>query len=156
MTTSSLNVKWFPVWVVNICGQILCFFIALPLPVIVRTICLFDNFEKLSMLLGFSRDILEGWARVCCAHVLLVYIGIYPWIPHTQDCHVQSRDWYVVDQTLSYLVPYWSKSVWSRSFFCFMDLSDVEILNTEASKFKTGKRNGFVGACGWFRFWRQS
>ena len=49
----------------------LCFsFIAFSL--IVKTICLFDNFEKLSMLLGFSRDILEGWARVCCVHVFLV------------------------------------------------------------------------------------
>ena len=38
-----------------------CFsYIAYPLPVIVKGICLFDNFEKLSMFLGFSRDILEG------------------------------------------------------------------------------------------------
>ena len=49
------------------------FFIALPLSVIVRTICLLDNFEKFSMLLGFWRDVLEGWARVCCIHVFLVY-----------------------------------------------------------------------------------
>ena len=48
------------------------FFIACPLPVIVRRICRFENFEKLSLLLGFSRDILEGWARVCCVHVFLV------------------------------------------------------------------------------------
>ena len=47
-------------------------FIALPLPVIVRTICLFHNFEKLSMSLGFSKDVLEGWARGCCVHVFLV------------------------------------------------------------------------------------
>ena len=52
------------------------FFIALPLPVIVRTICLFDNFEKLSMLLGFSGDLLKGWARICCVHVYLVYLKI--------------------------------------------------------------------------------
>ena len=38
--------------VVNICGQILYFcYIASPLLAIVRTICLFENFEKLSMLL---------------------------------------------------------------------------------------------------------
>ena len=48
------------------------FFIALPLPVVVRTICLFDNFEKFSMLLGFSRYVLEGWERVCCVNVFLV------------------------------------------------------------------------------------
>ena len=59
------------------------FFIALPLPVIVRTICLFDNFEKLSMLLGFSRDVLKGWARVCCRHVFLVYIYI---LSHALPC----------------------------------------------------------------------
>ena len=73
MTTSSLNIKQFPMWVVNIRVQMLCFsYTAYPLPVIVRTICLFDNFEKLSMLLGFSRDILEGWARGCCMRVFLV------------------------------------------------------------------------------------
>ena len=33
------------------------FFIACPLPVIVRRICLFENFEKLSLLLGFLRYI---------------------------------------------------------------------------------------------------
>ena len=49
-----------------------CFsFTALPLAVIVGTICLFDNFEKL-LLRGFARGILEGWARVCCVHVFLV------------------------------------------------------------------------------------
>ena len=53
-------------------------FIAFTLLVIVRTICLFDNFEKLSVLLGFSSDIMEGWARVCCAHVFLVgYLMAY-------------------------------------------------------------------------------
>ena len=52
------------------------FFIAFPLPVIVRTICLFDNFEKLSILFGFSRDILEGWARVCFVHVFLLMCEI--------------------------------------------------------------------------------
>ena len=49
-------------------------YIACPLPVIVRGICLFDNFEKLSMLLGLSRDILAGWARGCCVHVFLVIL----------------------------------------------------------------------------------
>ena len=45
---------------VNLTCQILCFsYTAYPLPVIVWRIYL-DNFEKLSMLLGFSRDILEG------------------------------------------------------------------------------------------------
>ena len=48
------------------------FFIALSLPVVVRTICLVDNFEKFSMLLGFSRYVLERWARVCCVNVFLV------------------------------------------------------------------------------------
>ena len=53
--------------------QILSFlYIAYPLPVLVRGICVFDNFEKLLMLLGLSRDILEGWARGCCVHVFLV------------------------------------------------------------------------------------
>ena len=54
----------------------------------------------------------------------------------TMPC-ASSGDWYVVDQTLGYLGPYRSKSVWSRSFFRFMDLSHVEHsyhLNTEASK----------------------
>ena len=56
MTTIILNMKQVPVWVVNIRVQMFCFsYIAYPLPVIVRRICLFDNFEKLSMLLGFSR-----------------------------------------------------------------------------------------------------
>ena len=51
----------------------MCFsYIAYPLPVIVRGIYLFDNFEKLSMLVGLLRDILEGWARGCCVHVFLV------------------------------------------------------------------------------------
>ena len=73
MTTSSLNIQQFPVWVVNIRVQMLCFSnIAHPLPVIVRKISLFDNFEKLSMLLGFWRDILEGWARGSGVHVFLV------------------------------------------------------------------------------------
>ena len=73
MTTNSLNIKQYPVWVVNICVQTLFFsYIGYPLPVIVRGIYLFDNFEKLSMLLGLSRDILEGWARGCCVHVFLV------------------------------------------------------------------------------------
>ena len=55
-------------------------FIALPLPVIVRMICLFDSFEKfekfekLSMLLGFSRDVLEGWGKVFCVHVFLALL----------------------------------------------------------------------------------
>ena len=48
------------------------FFIVHPLPVIVRRICLFENFEKLTLLLGFLRDKLEGWARGCCVHIFLV------------------------------------------------------------------------------------
>ena len=53
--------------------QMLCFsYTAYPLPVKVCWICFFDNFEKLSMLVGFSRDLLEGWARGCCVHVILV------------------------------------------------------------------------------------
>ena len=65
----------------------LCFsYVVYPLPVIVRRICLFDNFEKLSMLLGFSGDTLEGWARGCCMHVFLVRFRLFlmvlwqPWI----------------------------------------------------------------------------
>ena len=54
----------------------LCFsYVAVPLQIIVKMICLFDNFEKLSMLLGFSRYILEGWAKVCCVHVFLVNLN---------------------------------------------------------------------------------
>ena len=50
-----------------------CFsFTVFSFPLMVRKICLFDNFEKLFTLLVFSRDILEGWARVCCVHVFLV------------------------------------------------------------------------------------
>ena len=48
-----------------------CFpYTAYPLPVTVW-ICVFDNFEQLSMLFGFLREILEGWARGC-VHVFLV------------------------------------------------------------------------------------
>ena len=73
MTANSLNIKQFPVRIVNIRVQMLSFsYIAYRLPVIVRGICLFDNFEKLSMSLGLSEDILAGWARGCCVHVLLV------------------------------------------------------------------------------------
>ena len=130
-------------------------FIALPLPVIVRTICLFDNFEKLSMLLGFSRDVLEGWARVCCVHVFLVYIGIYPWIPVTQEWCVQSRG----------LVCCWPNLTLFRSVLKQIDLISfffplygslrryLHHLNTEASKWlKTGKRNVFLVACSWITF----
>ena len=56
--TSSLNIKSFPDCVVNIRGETLCFvYIALPLLAIARMISIFDNFETLSMLFGFSRDI---------------------------------------------------------------------------------------------------
>ena len=73
MTTDSLNIKQFPVSVVNIHVQMLCFcYIADLLLVIARRTCLFDIFEKLSMLLGFSSDILEWWAKGCCVHVFLV------------------------------------------------------------------------------------
>ena len=43
-----------------------CFFsfTAFPHPVIVMTICLYDNFEKLCTLLGFSRDISEMVGQV--------------------------------------------------------------------------------------------
>ena len=51
----NVNIKQFPVWVVNINVQMYFSYIAYPLPVIVRGVCLFDNFEKLSMLLGLSR-----------------------------------------------------------------------------------------------------
>ena len=65
--------------------QILCFsYTAYPLPVIVCRICLFDNFEKLSMLVGFSRDILKGWARGCCVHVILV-MGMSWWRSYYGD-----------------------------------------------------------------------
>ena len=68
MMTSSLNIKQVPVWFVNISVLMLCIsYIAYPLAVIVRRICLLDNFEKLSTLLGFSRDVLEG-----CVHIFLV------------------------------------------------------------------------------------
>ena len=49
---------------------IIAIIISFPLPVIVKTI--FLTAGKLSMLLGFSRDILEEWARGCCVHVFLV------------------------------------------------------------------------------------
>ena len=39
--------------------------------VVNRTTCLYDNFEKLSILLEFSIDILEGWVRICCLHLIL-------------------------------------------------------------------------------------
>ena len=48
------------------------FLIIFTFPVTVRTICLFDNFEKLSILIEFSRDRLKVWARGCCARVFLV------------------------------------------------------------------------------------
>ena len=60
---------------------------------------------------------------------------------------------------LGYLGPYWSKTTWSRPFFpLYGSLRRcLHHLNTEASKwFKTGKRNGSLGACGWFHFWRPS
>ena len=87
MTTNSLNIKQFPVWVVNIRVQMLCFsYTAYPLPVRVRGIHLFGNFEKLSILLEFSSDILEGWARDCCAHVFLVFLFL-----NTQYWTVQKK-----------------------------------------------------------------
>ena len=37
----------------------------------------FDNVEKLSIsVFGLSREILEGWASVCCVHVFLVIHNI--------------------------------------------------------------------------------
>ena len=68
MTTNSLNKKQFPVWVVNIRAQMCFSYIAYPLPVIVRGIYLFDNFEKLSMLLGLSRDWKGERGVVACTY----------------------------------------------------------------------------------------
>ena len=45
---------------------------------------MFDNFEKLSMLLRFSKDILERWARGCCMHVFLVWLIVSSFSPHVQ------------------------------------------------------------------------
>ena len=57
---NSLNIKQFPVWVVNSRGQMLCFsYIAYPLPVILRRICLFYNF-------GFLRYF--GWVGKALLH----------------------------------------------------------------------------------------
>ena len=68
--------KCFNIYMLNkICYsvQMLCFsYTAYPLPGIVCRICLFDSFEKLSIVLGILRDILEGWARGYCLHVFLV------------------------------------------------------------------------------------
>ena len=50
------------------------FFIVFSLLAILRTIDLFNSFGKLSMLLRFSRDIIEVWVRVCCVQVFLVNI----------------------------------------------------------------------------------
>ena len=81
MTTSSLSTKQFPVWVVNIRIQMLGFsYIAYPFPVTIMRICLLHNFENLLILLLFWRDVLEGWARVCCVDVFLVYFGYLHWV----------------------------------------------------------------------------
>ena len=63
-----------------ICGQILCgfLFIACPLPVIVRRICIFENFEKLSLCYLDSWEIYwkGGWGVVACMYFYLyVYSG---------------------------------------------------------------------------------
>ena len=68
MTTSSLNIKSCLFLVSNICGQMLFFFYC----IFSSTICLFDNFEKLSTLVVFLRDILEGLWRDFYVHVFLV------------------------------------------------------------------------------------
>ena len=61
MTINSLNINNPQFGLLLIFDEIECgFFIAFTLLVIVRTICLFHSFEKLSILLGFSRDVLEG------------------------------------------------------------------------------------------------
>ena len=65
MTKSCLNIIWVVInlWPNSVCGgrrRVITF----TLPVAVRTICHFDDFEKLTILLQFSRNILEGWARV--------------------------------------------------------------------------------------------
>ena len=49
---------------VCVCGGGVGVVITFTLPVTVRMICRFDDFEKLSILLELSRNILEGWARV--------------------------------------------------------------------------------------------
>ena len=77
MTTSSLNIKQFPVLVVNIRVQMLCFYWIPSSSYDKEDLFFFNNFEKLSMLLGFSRDILDGWVRNCCAHVFLVLLYIH-------------------------------------------------------------------------------
>ena len=83
-----------------------------------------------------------------------IYIGIYSRIPVTQVCCVQSWG----------LVCCWLRSVLKQIdlvlfFFplCGFLASCLHHLNTEASKlFKTGKGNGFLGACNWFHFCRTS
>ena len=67
------------------------FFIGCPLPVIVRRICLFENFEKLSLLLGFLDDILEGWARGCCVHVFLV-LFIKPLMQYSSEFKYATKE----------------------------------------------------------------
>ena len=70
-----------------------CFFfllIAFTLPVIVMTICLFDNFEKLSILIKFFRGTLKVRARGCYVGVFLVlyifvlvfslFISLFIWL----------------------------------------------------------------------------
>ena len=62
------------------------------------------------------------------------------------------RDSYFVDQTLGYLGPYLGKSISSRFFFPCMDSSQVAYIIwilKPVNDFKTGRRNGFLGACGW-------
>ena len=63
-----------------ICGQILCgfLFIACPLPVIVRRICLLENFENLSLLPGFSRDFFgggKGLLHACISSYIYIYLN---------------------------------------------------------------------------------
>ena len=75
---NSLNIKQFPLWVVNIRVQMLCFsYIAYPLPVIVRRICLFDNFEKLSMLLGLKGYIGRVGEGLLHAHSSSTIFDVY-------------------------------------------------------------------------------
>ena len=69
MTTNSLNIKQFPVWVVNIRVQMLCFsYVAYLFPIIVREICLLTILKNYYCYLD-SWEILVGWAKGCCVHV---------------------------------------------------------------------------------------
>ena len=54
-------------------------------------------------------------------------LDIYPRSPVTQECHVEApgTGMLLTKSYLGYLGPYEGKSVWSRSFFPCMDLSQA-------------------------------